>query len=73
MGFDRATFMMTEDEDQKITIVNKGELKEDMEVEAYRTGKLYVQKVFLSQRTAIYTFYTVGSSATYKACLYDQI
>ena len=59
-----------EDEDQKITIVNKGELKEDMEVKLIGPENCMYRYSFVPKETAIYTFYTVGSSATYVR-LYD--
>ena len=60
-----------EDEDQKITIVNKGELKEDMEVKLIGPENCMYRYSFVPKETAIYTFYTVGSSATYVR-LYDS-
>ena len=60
-----------EDEDQKITIVNKGELKEDMEVKLIGPENCMYIYSFVPKETAIYTFYTVGSSATYVR-LYDS-
>ena len=60
-----------EDEDQEITIVNKGELKEDMEVKLIGPENCMYRYSFVPKETAIYTFYTVGSSATYVR-LYDS-
>lgn len=60
-----------EDEDQKITIVNKGELKEDMEVKLIGPENCMYRYSFVPKETAIYTFYTVGSSAIYVR-LYDS-
>lgn len=60
-----------EDEDQEITIVNKGELKEDVEVKLIGPENCMYRYSFVPKETAIYTFYTVGSSATYVR-LYDS-
>lgn len=60
-----------EDENQEITIVNKGELKEDMEVKLIGPENCMYRYSFVPKETAIYTFYTVGSSATYVR-LYDS-
>lgn len=60
-----------EDENQKITIVNKGELKEDMEVKLIGPENCMYRYSFAPKETAIYTFYTVGSSSTYVR-LYDS-
>jgi hypothetical protein len=59
------------DDDQEITIVNKGELKEDMEVKLIGPENCMYRYSFVPKETAIYTFYTVGSSATYVR-LYDS-
>ena len=60
-----------EDENQEITIENKGELKEDMEVKLIGPENCMYRYSFVPKETAIYTFYTVGSSATYVR-LYDS-
>lgn len=60
-----------EDENQEITIVNKGELKEDMEMKLIGPENCMYRYSFVPKETAIYTFYTVGSSATYVR-LYDS-
>lgn len=60
-----------EDENQEITIVNKGELKEDMEVKLIGPENCMYRYSFVPKETAIYTFYIVGSSATYVR-LYDS-
>lgn len=59
------------DDDQEITIVNKGELKEDMEVKLIGPENCMYRYSFVPKETAIYTFYTIGSSATYVR-LYDS-
>ena len=59
------------DDDQEITIVNKGELKEDMEVKLIGPENCMYRYSFVPKETAIYTFYTVGSSSTYVR-LYDS-
>ena len=60
-----------EDENQESTIVNKGELKEDMEVKLIGPENCMYRYSFVPKEPAIYTFYTVGSSATYVR-LYDS-
>lgn len=60
-----------EDENQEITIVNKGELKEDMEVKLIGPENCMYRYSFAPKETAIYTFYTIGSSSTYVR-LYDS-